>query len=87
MAGRLIHATDLTQHEGQIHVGIREFWIRHCIACREIGAAMGKALKNPCVTNVWIPDGYKDTPADRPRRACCSKNPSMPSSPSPSVPS
>ncbi|HVT82095.1 MAG TPA: L-rhamnose isomerase [Phycisphaerae bacterium] len=45
--------------------GIRQFWIRHCIACREIGAAMGKALKNPCVTNVWIPDGYKDTPADR----------------------
>ena len=26
---------------------------------------MGKALGTPCVTNVWIPDGYKDTPADR----------------------
>ncbi len=45
--------------------GIRNFWIRHCIACRQIGAAIGKALKNTCVTNVWIPDGYKDTPADR----------------------
>lgn len=45
--------------------GVRQFWIRHCIASREIGAAIGKALKNPCVTNVWIPDGYKDTPADR----------------------
>ena len=44
---------------------IRQFWIEHCIACREIGAAMGKALGKPCVTNVWIPDGLKDTPADR----------------------
>jgi L-rhamnose isomerase len=45
--------------------GIRKFWIQHGIACRQIGAAMGKALGTPCVTNVWIPDGYKDTPADR----------------------
>ena len=45
--------------------GIRRFWIDHGIACREIGAAMGKRLGTPCVTNVWIPDGYKDTPADR----------------------
>jgi L-rhamnose isomerase len=29
------------------------------------GAAMGKALGSPTVTNVWIPDGYKDTPYDR----------------------
>jgi L-rhamnose isomerase len=45
--------------------GIRRFWIEHGIACRKIGAAMGRALDTPCVTNVWIPDGYKDTPADR----------------------
>jgi L-rhamnose isomerase len=45
--------------------GIRKFWIEHAIASRQIGAAMGKALKNPCVTNVWIPDGFKDTPVDR----------------------
>ncbi len=45
--------------------GIRNFWIEHCIASREIGAAMGKALGSPTVTNVWIPDGYKDTPVDR----------------------
>ena len=45
--------------------GIREFWIEHCVRSREIGAAMGKALGKTCVTNVWIPDGYKDTPADR----------------------
>jgi L-rhamnose isomerase len=44
---------------------IRQFWIEHCVRCREIGAAMGKALGTPCVTNVWIPDGFKDTPADR----------------------
>ena len=45
--------------------GIRNFWIEHCRRSREIGAAMGKALGKTCVTNVWIPDGYKDTPADR----------------------
>jgi L-rhamnose isomerase len=44
---------------------IRRFWIEHGIACRRIGVAMGKALGKPCVTNVWIPDGYKDTPVDR----------------------
>ena len=47
--------------------GIRKFWIDHCIACRKIGAAFGKALGSPCVTNVWIPDGYKDIPVDRNR--------------------
>jgi len=44
---------------------IRQFWIEHCIACRRIGAAIGKQLGTACVTNVWIPDGYKDLPADR----------------------
>ena len=44
---------------------IRDFWIEHCIASREIAATMGKALGSPAVTNVWIPDGYKDTPVDR----------------------
>jgi len=44
---------------------IRKFWIEHCILCREIGAAMGKAIGSPTVTNIWIPDGMKDTPADR----------------------
>jgi L-rhamnose isomerase len=45
--------------------GIRKFWVRHSIACRKIGEAFGRAQGTPCVTNVWIPDGYKDTPADR----------------------
>ena len=44
---------------------IRKFWIDHGIVCRKIGAAFGKALGTPCVTNVWIPDGMKDTPVDR----------------------
>jgi len=43
----------------------REFWVRHGKACRAIGAAMGKTLGTPCVTNLWIPDGMKDTPVDR----------------------
>jgi L-rhamnose isomerase len=44
---------------------IRKFWIEHGITCRRIGAAFGKALGTPCVTNLWIPDGYKDSPVDR----------------------
>lgn len=45
--------------------GIRKFWVEHCIACRKIGEAMGRALGKTCVTNIWIPDGFKDTPVDR----------------------
>jgi len=45
--------------------GVRRFWIEHCRRSREIGAAMGQALGKTCVTNIWIPDGMKDTPADR----------------------
>lgn len=44
---------------------VRAFWIAHGKACRRIAAAMGRALGSPCVCNVWIPDGFKDTPADR----------------------
>jgi L-rhamnose isomerase len=45
--------------------GVRQFWIDHGRACRQIGATFGQALGTPCVTNVWIPDGSKDTPAAR----------------------
>ena len=45
--------------------GIRQFWIEHCIASREIGAYFGRELGKTAVTNIWIPDGYKDTPIDR----------------------
>ena len=44
---------------------IRQFWIDHGIRCREIGAEFGKALGQTTLTNLWIPDGMKDTPADR----------------------
>jgi L-rhamnose isomerase len=47
------------------NAAVRQFWMEHCIRCRHIGAAMGEALGKACVTNVWIPDGFKDTPADR----------------------
>lgn len=45
--------------------GIRNYWIEHCIASREIADYMGRELNNTAVTNVWIPDGMKDVPADR----------------------
>jgi L-rhamnose isomerase len=50
--------------------GVRQFWVDHCIACRRIGEHFGRELGTTCVTNIWIPDGLKDTPVDRatPRR-------------------
>ena len=50
--------------------GVRQFWVEHCIASRKIGEYFGRELGTPAVTNIWIPDGYKDSPADRqtPRR-------------------
>lgn len=44
---------------------IRDFWITHGILCRKISQEIGKQLGSACVTNFWIPDGYKDIPADR----------------------
>ncbi len=44
---------------------VRAFWIEHCKRSRRIGAYFGEQLGQTCVTNVWVPDGYKDTPADR----------------------
>jgi len=53
--------------------GIRQFWIEHCIASRKIGEYFGRELGTPAVTNIWIPDGFKDTPVDRrtPRSLLC----------------
>ncbi|MGC4074232.1 MAG: L-rhamnose isomerase [Nibricoccus sp.] len=45
--------------------GIRKFWIEHGIACRHIAAEIGKRLGKTVITNVWIPDGFKDTPVNR----------------------
>ena len=44
---------------------VRSFWVRHGIACRRISAAIAARLGSPVLCNVWIPDGYKDVPADR----------------------
>ncbi|MGO4729430.1 L-rhamnose isomerase [Paenibacillus sp. 2KB_22] len=44
---------------------IRKFWIDHCKASRRIGAYFGEQLDQTCVTNVWVPDGFKDNPVDR----------------------
>lgn len=44
---------------------IRRFWIDHCKAMRKIGEYFGRELGITCVNNIWIPDGYKDIPADR----------------------
>lgn len=43
----------------------RKFWVRHGRACLAIAAEMGRAMGSPCMVNIWIPDGYKDIPADR----------------------
>ncbi len=43
----------------------RRFWIDHCIVCRRIAQAMGEALGDRVLCNLWIPDGFKDIPADR----------------------
>ena len=52
---------------------IRQFWIEHCIASRKIGEYFGRELGTAAVTNIWVPDGYKDSPADRhtPRELLC----------------
>lgn len=50
--------------------GIRDFWVEHGKRCRDIAAAIGRELGSSTLNNVWVPDGSKDTPADRlgPRR-------------------
>ena len=42
----------------------RRFWIEHGKRCREIGKEMATQTGQPCVINYWMPDGYKDVPAD-----------------------
>lgn len=44
---------------------IRDFWIRHTIASRKIAEYFGKELGTSTLTNIWVPDGYKDIPSDR----------------------
>lgn len=44
---------------------VRRFWIDHCKAMRRIAAWFAAELGQPCVNNIWIPDGFKNSPADR----------------------
>ncbi|WP_270812881.1 L-rhamnose isomerase [Hungatella effluvii] len=44
---------------------IRKFWIDHVKACLRISEYFAKELETPCTMNIWIPDGFKDIPADR----------------------
>jgi L-rhamnose isomerase len=44
---------------------IRQFWVDHCVASRRISEYFGAELGTPAVMNIWIPDGFKDTPVDR----------------------
>ncbi|WP_439562879.1 L-rhamnose isomerase [Roseinatronobacter sp.] len=44
---------------------IRDFWVEHGRRARDIAAGMGAALGSSAANNIWVPDGYKDTPADR----------------------
>jgi len=44
---------------------IRKFWVRHGIACLKISEHIASELGKPVLMNIWIPDGYKDIPADR----------------------
>ena len=44
---------------------VRRFWIEHGKRCVEISQYFAERTGVPCVMNIWIPDGYKDIPADR----------------------
>lgn len=55
------HGFTLSSHDDKV----RQFWIEHVIASRRIANHMGAELGQTAVNNIWIPDGYKDTPADR----------------------
>ena len=49
---------------------VRKFWVEHGKRCMSIAEYFAEETGKPCVINFWIPDGYKDYPADRlsPRR-------------------
>lgn len=44
---------------------IRKFWIDHGKCCLKIAEYFATELGTPSLVNIWIPDGYKDIPADR----------------------
>ncbi|SFL45241.1 L-rhamnose isomerase [Porphyromonadaceae bacterium KH3CP3RA] len=44
---------------------IREFWKDHLRQCRRIAAEIGRQQGDPCVHNIWVPDGEKDKTVSR----------------------
>ena len=44
---------------------VRKFWVKHGVQCLKISQYFAEETGIPCVMNIWIPDGYKDIPADR----------------------
>ncbi len=44
---------------------VRKFWIDHCIASIKISEYLADQMGTPALMNIWIPDGFKDVPADR----------------------
>ncbi|SDM76225.1 L-rhamnose isomerase [Lachnospira pectinoschiza] len=44
---------------------VRRFWVEHGKRCLEISEYFANETGKPCLMNIWIPDGYKDIPADR----------------------
>ena len=44
---------------------VRAYWVAHGKACIRISEYFAEETGIPCVMNIWIPDGYKDIPADR----------------------
>lgn len=45
--------------------GIRKFWKDHLRQCRRIAAEIGRQQGDPCIHNIWIPDGEKDKTVSR----------------------
>ncbi len=44
---------------------IRKFWVEHCKSCIRIAEYFATEFDSHSLVNIWIPDGYKDIPADR----------------------
>ena len=44
---------------------IHKFWVEHCKACIKIAEYFATEMRSHSLVNIWIPDGYKDIPADR----------------------
>ncbi|MEN6324043.1 MAG: L-rhamnose isomerase [Proteiniphilum sp.] len=44
---------------------VRAFWKEHLRRCRRIAEEMGRQQGDPCIHNIWIPDGEKDKTVSR----------------------